>query len=209
TGTPEGVATYFWLVAEEVREHLSRLGARTLDEVIGRVDLLRQRSTGDERVDRMDLAPLLAPPAEADRPRRFVERSHLQDPRSDLGDRLLADAYRAVWEGDRVELAYDVTTADRTLGASLAGALALELGSTPPRGHARVQLTGSAGQSLGAFLGHGVALELTGEANDYVGKGMAGGRIAIRPGPDTVGADDSGRGTPVLAGNTCLYGATG
>jgi glutamate synthase (ferredoxin) len=209
TGTPEGVATYFWLVAEEVRTHLAALGARSLDEVIGRVDLLRQRTTGDARTDTLDLSGLLAPPAEADRTRRFASRTHLQDPRAELGDRILADAYRPLWEGDRIELAYPITTADRTIGASLSGALALEFGSTPPRGHATVHLEGAAGQSLGAFLGHGVDLELTGEANDYVGKGMAGGRIVVRGGGERDATVDTGRSAPVLAGNTCLYGATG
>jgi glutamate synthase domain-containing protein 3 len=88
------------------------------------------------------------------------------------------------------------------VGAALGGALALEFGETVPRGLAHVVLTGSAGQSFGAFLSHGIHLDLTGEANDYVGKGMAGGRITVRP-PDNDGGD------PVLAGNTCLYGATG
>src|SRR5206468_1690480 len=132
----------------------------------------------------------------------FVRPVDLQRPRSALGDRLEADAYRLIWDGDDIELAYPISNSDRTVGAALAGALALEFGSTPPPGSALVRFTGSAGQSFGAFLGHGIEFELTGEANDYVGKAMAGGRIVIRP-----PANDAGR--PVLAGNTCLYGATG
>jgi glutamate synthase domain-containing protein 3 len=166
------------------------------------VDLLRQRTTGNPRADAMDLAPLLVPPI-ADGPRRFVERVELQDPRADLGDRLLADAFRAVWDGDDIDLAYEIRNADRAIGASLSGAIALEYGELPPRGTARVRLTGTAGQSFGAFLAHGVELDLTGEANDYVGKGMGGGLVVIRP-----PADDAST-VPVLAGNTCLYGATG
>ncbi len=212
-GTPEGVATYFMFVAEEVRGYLAQLGLRSLDEAVGRVDLLRQRSTGNDRADAVDLAPLLRDPAadEPDAPRRFVERVALQDPRSDLGDQLLADAFRVVWDGDDVELRYAIRNRDRSLGAALSGALALEFGATVPRGRARVRLTGSAGQSLGAFLGNGVELDLTGEANDYVGKGMGGGRIIVRP-----PADDASLAygthvdhTPALVGNTCLYGATG
>jgi glutamate synthase domain-containing protein 2/glutamate synthase domain-containing protein 1/glutamate synthase domain-containing protein 3 len=211
TGTPEGVAAYFLFVAEEVRRHLARLGARTLDEVIGRVDLLRQRVTGDARVDSFDLSPLIEAPSDPDQPRRFVERVTLQDPRADLGDRLLADAFRGLWDGDDLDLEYPIHTSDRSIGAALSGAIALEYGSVPPRGTARVRFEGSAGQSFGAFLGHGVEFELVGEANDYVGKGMAGGRIVIRPPADDAQLlEGAGRGSStVLAGNTCLYGATG
>jgi glutamate synthase domain-containing protein 2/glutamate synthase domain-containing protein 1/glutamate synthase domain-containing protein 3 len=203
-GTPEGVAAYFLFVAEEVRRQLAALGLRSLDEAIGRVDLLRQRRTGDDRVDAVDLAPLLADPAGGDTttPRRFVARVPIQDPRSELGDRLLADAFRAVWDGDEVDLEYRIANADRAFGAALSGAIALEYGEAHPRGTARVRLTGSAGQSFGAFLAHGIELDLTGEANDYVGKGMAGGLVVIRP------PEDDASSTPVLAGNTCLYGAT-
>jgi glutamate synthase domain-containing protein 3 len=202
TGTPEGVAAYFLFIAEEVRTYLAELGLRSLDEAIGRVDLLRQRHTGNGRADVMDLSPVLATP-EAGGPRRFVERVELQDPRSDLGDRLLADAFRAVWDGDDVDLSYEIRNADRAIGASLSGAIALEYGELPPRGTARVRLNGTAGQSFAAFLAHGVELDLTGEANDYVGKGMGGGLVVIRP-PDNDASE-----LPILAGNTCLYGATG
>ena len=202
TGTPEGVAAYLLFVAEEVRRHLSRLGARTLDEVIGRVDLLRQATTGDDRVDGFDLAYVVEPPEHTDEPRHFVERIPMLDPRSALGDRLRDDAFRLVWDGDEVELSYPITNADRSVGAAFAGAVALEYGALPPRGTAKVRFEGSAGQSFGAFLSHGAEFTLVGEANDYVGKGMGGGRIVIVP-----PADDAG--DPVLAGNTCLYGATG
>ncbi|HEV7760276.1 MAG TPA: glutamate synthase large subunit [Acidimicrobiales bacterium] len=203
SGTPEGVAAYFLFMAEEVRRHLATLGLRSLDEAVGRVELLRQRTTGNVRADTMDLSPLFEVCGDADGPRHFVERVELQDPRSDLGDQLLADAFRLVWDGDEVELAYTITNADRSFGAALSGALALEYGQTPPRGTAKVTLTGTAGQSFAAFLGHGVEIELTGEANDYVGKGMGGGQVVIRPPADDVS------GMPFLAGNTCLYGATG
>jgi glutamate synthase domain-containing protein 2/glutamate synthase domain-containing protein 1/glutamate synthase domain-containing protein 3 len=211
TGTPEGVAAYFMFVAEEVRQHLAALGARRLDDVIGHVELLRQRRTGDDRTDALDLTFLLTPPEHTEEPRRFVERVELQDPRAELGDHLLADAYRPIWDGDDIDLAYPITNSERSVGAALSGALALEYGTLPPRGTARVQLTGSAGQSFGAFLGHGVELTLEGEANDYVGKGMGGGRIVIRPPADDATLLDrrhAGSST-VLAGNTCLYGATG
>ncbi len=202
TGTPEGVASYFLFIADEVRGYLAQLGLRSMDEAVGRVDLLRQRGTGNDRADVMDLSPLLEPPA-ADGPRHFVERVELQDPRAELGDQLLADAFRPVWDGDDVELSYEIHNADRATGAALSGAIALEYGELPPRGTARVHLTGTAGQSFAAFLAHGIEFDLTGEANDYVGKGMGGGIVVIRPPADDV------TDVPVLAGNTCLYGATG
>jgi glutamate synthase domain-containing protein 3 len=126
----------------------------------------------------------------------------IQRARSELGDRLLADAFRGVWDGDQLELSYRITNRDRTVGAALGGALALEYGTLTPPGLATVRMEGEAGQSFGAFLVDGIHLDLLGEANDYVGKGMGGGRLVIRP-----PADDAGQ--PVLAGNTCLYGATG
>ncbi|MDQ4097555.1 MAG: glutamate synthase-related protein, partial [Actinomycetota bacterium] len=201
-GTPEGVAAYMLFVAEEVRELLASLGLRSLDEAIGRVECLRQKHTGDPRVDAVDLTPIITPPSDPDAARRFVATVPIQRPRSELGDRLVVDAFQAVWDGDEIELSYDITNGQRTVGAALGGAIGLEWGDRPPRGTAVVRLEGSAGQSFGAFLTHGVELELVGEANDYVGKGMAGGRIVIRP-------PDNDAGDPVLAGNTCLYGATG
>ena len=144
----------------------------------------------------MDLSPLLAPPEDPDAPRHFVERVELLDPRSDLGDQLLADAFRPVWDGDEVDLAYEINNADRAIGAALSGAVALEYGELPPRGTARVRFTGSAGQSFGAFLTHGVELDLVGEANDYVGKGMGGGRIVIRPPANDAGDRRSWPATP-------------
>ncbi len=201
-GTPEGVAAYFLYVADEARRVLATLGFRSFDEAIGRVECLRQRHTGDVRADAVDLSPILATPADLGAPRRFVTSDPIQKPRSSLGDALVVDAFRAVWDGADVELRYPIANADRAVGAALGGAIALEYGERPPTGTATIRFAGCAGQSFGAFLTHGVELELVGEANDYVGKGMGGGRIVIIPPPDDAGQ-------AVLAGNTCLYGATG
>jgi glutamate synthase domain-containing protein 2/glutamate synthase domain-containing protein 1/glutamate synthase domain-containing protein 3 len=201
-GTAQGVASYLLFVAEEIRQGLAALGLRSMDEAVGRVECLRQKTTGDPRADSLDLSPLLVPPADPGEPRRYMSGVAIQRSRSALGDRLLADAYRGVWDRERFELSYKITNGDRTFGAALGGALALEFGTTTPHGSVRVRLDGEAGQSFGAFITDGIWLDLTGEANDYVGKGMGGGRIVIRP-----PADDAG--DPVLAGNTCLYGATG
>jgi glutamate synthase (ferredoxin) len=201
-GTPEGVAAYLLFVAEETRQLLGSLGLRSMDEAIGRVECLRQRAVGDPRTDSVDLRPLLTPPSDPAARRHYVSGVPIQRPRSTLGDQILADAYRAVWDGEQLSLAYPISNRDRTIGAALGGALALEFGETSPRGLASIRLDGEAGQSFGAFLVDGVHLELVGEANDYVGKGIGGGRLVIRP-----PADDAGE--PTLAGNTCLYGATG
>jgi glutamate synthase (ferredoxin) len=200
-GTPEGVATYLLYIAEEVRGHLAALGLRTLDEAIGRVECLNQRRTGDDRADSLDLSPLLVVPADGS-PRRFVARNPVQRPRSELDARLLEAAFATIWGGGETKLEYPITNADRTVGASLGGAIGLEFGQTTPPGSVFVRFLGTAGQSFGAFLAAGVHLELVGEAQDFVGKGMGGGRVVLRP-----PADDAG--DPVLAGNTVLYGATG
>ncbi|MBV8295828.1 MAG: glutamate synthase subunit alpha, partial [Acidimicrobiia bacterium] len=200
-GTPEGVAAYFIYLAEEIRGLLASLGLRSLDEAIGRVECLRQNKVENDRANAMDLTPLITPPDDPNAPRRFVAPVAIQKARSTLGDQLLADAFRPIWDGDEIDLEYKITNSDRTVGAALGGAIALEYGSVPPRGTASVRFEGSAGQSFGAFLTHGIEFELVGEANDYVGKGIGGGRVVIRP-----PAND--KGEPVLAGNTCLYGAT-
>ncbi|MGH9280286.1 MAG: glutamate synthase-related protein, partial [Acidimicrobiales bacterium] len=210
-GTAEGVAAYMLFIAEEVRRLLASMGMRTLDEAIGRVECLRQRRLdGNARANTMDLTPLITPPPDPAATRHFVAPVDIQRPRSPLGDRLHEDAFQKVWDGDEFELRYPIANADRTVGAALGGALALEFGDRPPPGTVMVRFDGSAGQSFGAFLTHGIEFELVGEANDYVGKAMAGGRIVVRaPANDVSLAIDHGGGPPVLGGNTCLYGATG
>jgi len=197
-GTPEMITAYMLHVAEEARRILARLGLRSFDEAVGRTDLLRQRSVGG-RPDTLDLAPLLEPAVVEGHSRSSVV---LESPRSELGDRLFEDAWPAVRDGRTVELSYDIHNRDRAVGARLGGAIGRELGREHPPGRAEARFFGEAGQSFGAFLASGVDLHLTGEANDYVGKGMAGGRIVIVPPPN----DD---GDPWLVGNTVLYGATG
>ena len=199
-GTPEMLEAYLTHVAHEIRHILAGLGLRSLDDAIGRTDLLSQRITGDARADRLDLSNLLVD--DGSEPRRFRKTVPLQRPSSALGDRVCLDALWPVLGGDRIERSYTIENADRAVGARLGGALAMELGTAAPPGSARMAFTGQAGQSFGAFLTDGLEFLLIGEANDYVGKGMGGGRIIVRP-PD----DDAG--DPYLLGNTVLYGATG
>jgi len=198
-GTPDSVAAYLVMVAEEVRELLAAAGFWSLDEAIGRVDAVGRRDDLEGVAARLDVRALLRDPGVGER--RFIGREPIQDPRSDLGDRITEDALETVFLGGISEFAYDIAPSDRSVGARLGGAVGLEFGELDPPGLARLRFTGSAGQSFGAFTTRGVELILDGEANDYVGKGLGGGRIVIRPPADDAGA-------PVLLGNTALYGAT-
>jgi glutamate synthase domain-containing protein 2/glutamate synthase domain-containing protein 1/glutamate synthase domain-containing protein 3 len=199
-GTPEMLEAYLTHVAHEIRHLLAGLGLRSLDDAIGRTDMLVQRATGDPRADRLDLSRLLVD--DGSEPRRFTRASRLQQPSSPLGDRVCIDALRSLQTGDEIERRYVIENADRSVGARLSGAIAMEFGTSVPPGSARMIFTGEAGQSFGAFLTDGVEFVLVGEANDYVGKGMGGGRIVVRP-----PLNDAG--DPHLLGNTILYGATG
>ncbi|HEU5002523.1 MAG TPA: glutamate synthase large subunit [Actinomycetota bacterium] len=198
-GTPEAVARYLLFVAEEVRRLLASLGMRSVDDAIGRVDLLRPRPLPGHRAHMLDLSMLM----EAwEGPRHFVASHPIQKPRSELGDRLWADAFEGVMAGKELSLSYPIHNSDRTIGARLGGAIAHVHGAAAPPGKVHVEFTGEAGQSFGAFLTSGIEFRLVGEANDYVGKGMGGGEIVILP-------PENDAGDPYLIGNTVLYGATG
>jgi len=199
-GTPEQVMAYLVYVAEEVRLLLASIGLRSFEEAIGRTELLRPVETGDGRTDSLDLGPLVAGAGEG--PRRFVGDIHIEPGGWELGERLAQDAAPALEEPGVVQLSYPIGNRDRTVGARLGGRIGKRFGAAAPPGQVVASFEGAAGQGFGAFLAPGVELRLTGEANDYVGKGMGGGRIVVRP-----PADDAG--DPVLLGNTVLYGATG
>ncbi len=198
-GTPEMVQAYLLLVAEEARRLLASLGLRSFDEAVGRVECLRQRRTGDPAADVLDLSPLLARSGEG-----LARHTGAGPARSGdrLGILLHAQCKAAIEEPALIEPRHLITNGDRAVGARLSGAIAKRVGSGLPAGRVRARFEGSAGQSFGAFLVAGVELDIVGEANDYVGKAMSGGRIVISPPP----AD---AGDPCLLGNTALYGATG
>ena len=199
-GTPEKVAAYLLFVAEEVRRQLAALGLRSLDDAIGRTELLRQRPTGDARKDLINLEPLLA--REGDGPFRFNAEPRVIGVGGELNDRIATEAAVILERELELELEYAIGNGDRTVGARIGGDIGDHFGFGAPPGSVTVRFHGIAGQSFGAYLADGVNFELTGAANDYVGKGMNGGRIVIRPGAEVTGH-------PVLAGNTLLYGATG
>jgi len=198
-GTPEMVEAYLRFVAQEARAILAGLGLRSVDAAVGRVDLLRQRRTGNPSADGLDLQPLLA--RAGDGHARYVRQPvpHTGDA---LGGLLHATGREAIDEPRLVEPTYTISNSDRAVGARLSGEIAKAVGGEAPAGRVRARFEGSAGQSFGAFLVAGVELHLHGEANDYVGKSMSGGRIVIAPPPDDAG-------DPCLVGNTALYGATG
>ncbi len=196
TGAAEQVVTLFRLLAEDVRRHLAELGVRSIDEIIGRTDLLRPVDSAHPVARSLD--DLLVP-FEA----RYAHRRFRRHPPSPLGEALIADAEPALARGSVVEVAYPASNSDRALGTQLSGLVAMHHGDTLAEGTIRVRLSGAVGQSLGAFLSPGIDLHLDGFANDAVGKGMGGGAIAIVP------KHASGDAVPHGAGNAVLYGATG
>ncbi|HZT21864.1 MAG TPA: glutamate synthase large subunit [Verrucomicrobiae bacterium] len=212
-GKPENVVAFFNGVAQEVREILARLGCRTLNEVIGRTDLLERRPLEDfpeeirGKIASVNLDRLLYQVEATD----TIPPSHPRNRNERFGDaawddKIIADARPALLEGRPVRLTYFINNTQRSLGTHLSGRIAQLFGDRGlPDGTIDITLHGSAGQSFGAFLANGVRLRLFGEANDYVGKGMNGGEIILRPADDCklIWSEN------VLLGNTVMYGATG
>jgi glutamate synthase (NADPH/NADH) large chain len=206
SGKPEFVVTFFEYVAEEVREILASLGYRTLEELIGRTELLDTRKAIEHwKAAGLDLQPVLhQPDVPADTPRtRQVDQDH--GLAAALDNELIRLAAPALESGQAVRIDLPVRNVNRTVGTMLGAEVTRRYRAAGlPEGTIDVTLTGSAGQSLGAFLPKGVTLRLFGDANDYVGKGLSGGRVVVRPDRTaTFPAEDN-----VIAGNTLLYGAT-
>ena len=206
TGRPEDVVTYFTFVAEGVRRHLARLGVRSLDEIVGHSDRLRVRPLAHGKARRLDFSAILATPAHhATWPTHFAA-AQPWDLADHLDQQLLRRAEPTIAGGPPIAIALPVVNSQRAVGTLLSGEIARRCGARGlPDGAITVKLAGTAGQSLGAFLASGVTLELAGDANDYVGKGMSGGRIVVTPPPGTVFQPEHN----VIIGNVALYGATG
>jgi glutamate synthase (ferredoxin) len=206
TGLPEHVVNFFLYVAEEVRQLLSVLGVASLDDLIGRSELLQPRAVALAKTTTLDLSCLLDPiPQAADRAwLRHDAEAHGNGPI--LEDALLADAavMNAIGGHGHLARTLAIVNTDRSVGARIAGEIAARHGNTGFRGQLDLTFQGAAGQSFGAFLLQGLNVRLIGEANDYVGKGINGGRITVVP---PAGGTDPG--SKVILGNTCLYGATG
>jgi len=204
-GRPEHVVSYFFFVAEEVRQIMAQLGIRKFEDMIGRADLLdTARGIHHWKARGLDFRRLFAQPkVPAD-----VARFHVQDQDHGLDralDRLLIERCRPAFErGEKVKFIEVVHNVNRSVGAMLSGALTRVHPQGLPDDTIRIQLEGTGGQSFGAFLANGISLYLIGDANDYTGKGLSGGRIVVRPSIEF-------RGDPtrnIITGNTALYGAT-
>ena len=206
SGRPEHIVNFFLLLAEQVRHTMATLGFRKMDAMVGQVQCLRQRTAGwPPKIAKIDLSRVLArPDAPADWP-----RTHQKPLPWDLGDHLdhqiLAKAQPALQSKTQVHIQLPIDNTKRAVGTLLSGHIAAQHGEDGlSDNQIHVRLDGSAGQSLGAFLSRGVTLELFGDANDYVGKGLSGGRIVVRPplASRLIAAQS------VILGNTVLYGAT-
>lgn len=206
TGKPEFVVTFMEFIAQEVRELLAQLGFRTLLEAVGHVELLDTRAAIDHwKAEGLDLAPVLAVPSPV--AGTELHQTKLQDHGLDraLDNRLIALATDALERREPVRIALPVRNVNRTVGTMLGHEVTKRFGGAGLADDTiDVTLTGSAGQSFGAFLPRGVTLRLFGDANDYVGKGLSGGRIAIRPDRNAVLSSEHN----VVAGNVIGYGAT-
>ncbi len=207
TGIPEHVVNFFFYIAEEVRSLLARLGYANLVDIVGRSDLLKPRDGAKPaKTQSLHLDTLInLPDVRQDRSWLTHEAVHSNGPV--LDDTILADAdvQQAIHNQGTVAKSYKVINTDRTVGARVAGVIADKYGNSGFEGQLNLTFEGSAGQSFGAFNLPGMTLTLVGESNDYVGKGMNGGELVVKP-PVDITYDPSEN---VIIGNTCLYGATG
>ncbi len=205
TGEPEHVVNFFTFMAEEVREIMASLGFRTINEMIGRREALDVRTAVDHwKAHGVDVTRLLAPvkPAAGVAIYNCETQDHGLD--KALDHQLIKDARGAIDGGAPVSLEYPIKNINRTVGAMMSGEIALKHGHAGlPDDTIHVKFTGNAGQSFGAWLSRGVSFELVGDANDYVGKGLSGGRIAVYPSPKSPIVPEQN----IIVGNTVLYGA--
>jgi glutamate synthase (NADPH/NADH) large chain len=205
-GKADNVVTFFTFLAEEVREFLAELGYRKMDDIIGRFDLLeRNPDVNHWKIKNLDLSALLTMPSES--VDNAMHCCSFQDPKTDhiLDRELIAEAELALTEKRPVVIKKPIHNTDRTTGAMLSGKIATMYGSEGlPDGTIKCRFTGSAGQSFGAFLTPGVELYLEGDSNDYLGKGLSGGRIIVVPPVGSIFESDKN----IIIGNTVLYGAT-
>ncbi|MCX2780303.1 glutamate synthase large subunit [Microbulbifer thermotolerans] len=206
-GTAEMAMNFFRFVAEETREWMARLGVRTIDELVGRVDLLRVLDGETDKQRKLDLSPLLhSDPLLDSKPQICRLPKNAPWDKGELAERMVAEILPAIEGLSGGEYSYKITNCDRSIGARLSGEIAKRHGNQGMvDAPIKVHLQGVAGQSFGVWNAGGLEMYLEGDANDYVGKGMAGGKLVIRP---PAGSAFASRETSIV-GNTCLYGATG
>jgi glutamate synthase domain-containing protein 2/glutamate synthase domain-containing protein 1/glutamate synthase domain-containing protein 3 len=207
TGTPENVINFFFFLAEQVRRYMAQMGFRTFDEMVGRSHMLECRPAIDHwKAKGIDFSAILYnPPVPSRVARRCVEKQNhgLEEA---LDYTLIEQAREALEHRRRVDIVLPIRNVHRTVGAMLSGEIARRYGSAGlPPDTIRCRFQGSAGQSFGAFLARGVTLELEGDANDYVGKGLSGGHLIVYPPRNSTFLPEEN----ILIGNVVLYGATG
>lgn len=205
-GLPEKAMNYFKFIAQDVREILAELGFTKLTDLIGRTELLEIIEGKTAKQRGLDLEKLLYSPKVPTGSSRFCTQSNPTFDQGLLNKAIVAEAQNAFASGLSTTLDFEISNVDRSVGATLSGLVAERYGNRGnPLQEFNINLNGTAGQSFGVWLAGGIHLNLTGDANDYVGKGMAGGRIVIKPHNGVAfKAEDA-----TIAGNTCLYGATG
>jgi glutamate synthase (NADPH/NADH) large chain len=204
-GKPEHVVNFFFFVAEEARQIMAQLGIRKFDDLIGRSDLLDMKKGIEHwKAKGLDFSRVLHQPVvAADVPRFHVEAQDHGLDRA-LDRKLIERCKPAIERGEKVQFMEDARNLNRSVGAMLSGELIRQRPEGLPDHTVFIQMEGTGGQSFGAFLANGITLYLIGDANDYTGKGLSGGRIAVRPSIDFRGDAT----TNIIIGNTALYGAT-
>ncbi len=205
-GTPENVINFFFFIAEQVRHYMAQMGFRTFDEMVGRVDMLDPRHAEHHwKAKGIDLSAILYNPEMPSRIARRCVEAQDHGLSEALDYKLIDFARESIETGAPIEIKLPIRNVHRTVGAMLSGEIARKHGSAGlPQDTIRCRFSGSAGQSFGAFLAHGVTLELEGDANDYVGKGLSGGRLIVYP-PRTATFQPE---ESIIVGNVALYGAT-
>ena len=203
-GKVDAVVNLFSFIAEEVREIVASLGYTSLDDIIGRADLLTQVNYGSEDVVDLDLNPLLALADPGSNARYYTMKTRNEVPDT-LDTQMIADAHNALYKNAKIQLAYTIRNTQRAVGTRLSSMITSRYDtSTLQADHITLRLRGSAGQSLGAFAVRGLKIEVYGDANDYVGKGLSGATIVVRPRPSSLLVTHEN----TIIGNTVLYGAT-
>ena len=206
-GKPDYVVNYFTFIAEEMREIMAELGFRTVNEMVGRSDILdSQEAIGHWKDKGLDLSRLLYRDPKSDEVAVYCVESQDHGLETALDHQLIALAQPALEHQQPVTIDLPIRNSDRTVGAMLSGKVAKRYGEAGlPAGSIKIKFTGSAGQSFGAFLAKGIDIDLEGDTNDYIGKGISGGRIVVCPPSDaTFVAEDN-----IIIGNVAMYGATG
>lgn len=203
TGKPEHIINYMYFIAREVREYMASLGFRRMDELIGKVENLRQRSVHQKKARLLDLSPLLYKPDSEDG--RYKQQPQNHNLKHLLDNQIIKKAQPALHKQEHIKIEMPITSRDRTMGTRLSSEVVGKYGKNGlPDETIQIRFTGSAGQSFGAFLASGITMHLEGDSNDYVGKGLSGGKLIVSTPPELPQQRDEN----TIIGNVALYGGT-